>query len=225
MSATESAGLVIIGAGPAGMAAAITSANHGNRVVLLDEQPSPGGQIYRNINRSTVRRDKILGADYLHGRTLTENLDKPQISYRPNAKVWRVDDDGQICYSVGARATRLTAKQIIIATGALERPVPLPGWTLPGVMSAGAAQILLKSSGLVPANTVLGRCCKRGWGCWQKFDTPAYAATTPPSASKSSATTQLPAYNSSRLASNTRSIAIACYCIRVSCRTHRSVDR
>ncbi len=155
MSATETSPLVIIGAGPAGMAAAITAANHGVGVVLLDEQPSPGGQIYRNINQSTMRRDKILGADYLHGRTLTEKLDKPQISYRPNAKVWRVDDDGQICYSVGASATGLTGKQIIIATGALERPVPLPGWTLPGVMSAGAAQILLKSSGLVPANTVL----------------------------------------------------------------------
>ena len=155
MSKVEPAELVIIGAGPAGMAAAITSASYGNRVVLLDEQPSPGGQIYRNVTHSTHLRDKILGTDFQHGRALTSKLKQPQIDYRPNAKVWRVDDDGQICYSIEDKATRITGKQIIIATGALERPVPVPGWTLPGAMTAGAVQILLKSSGLLPTQAVL----------------------------------------------------------------------
>jgi NADPH-dependent 2,4-dienoyl-CoA reductase/sulfur reductase-like enzyme len=155
MSTPENAELAVIGAGPAGMAAAITAAEHGGNVVLLDEQPSPGGQIYRAVDNSPASRDPILGDDYLYGRQLTSRIHHPQISYRPNAKVWRVDDDGQLCYSIGSQAHRLSGSQIIIATGALERPMPLPGWTLPGVITAGAGQIMLKTSGLVPDNAVL----------------------------------------------------------------------
>lgn len=155
MTKPASAELVVIGAGPAGMAAAASAAKQGCNVLLLDEQAAPGGQIYRAIAHSSAARNAILGSDYQRGKPLAEGLDHPLIDYRPGAKVWRIDDDGQITWSQQASACTVAARQTIIATGALERATPLPGWTLPGAMTAGAAQILLKSSGLVPANAIL----------------------------------------------------------------------
>ncbi|MEX3010780.1 NAD(P)/FAD-dependent oxidoreductase [Hoeflea sp. TYP-13] len=147
--------VVIIGAGPAGMAAASQAADFGASVVLLDEQCGPGGQIYRSITGIDPQREKILGKDYSKGRALAGALQHDNIRYTGRVTVWRVDGDGTVTYSKGEKSTRIKGRQIIIATGALERPVPLPGWTLPGVITAGAAQILLKSTGLVADNAVL----------------------------------------------------------------------
>src|SRR3546814_20096483 len=74
---------------------------------------------------------------------------------RRGRAVWRVEPDGSIACSGEGRAFVVTARRINAATGAMERPVPLPGWTWPGVMAAGAAQVLLKSAGLVPAGRVV----------------------------------------------------------------------
>ena len=147
--------LAIIGAGPAGMAAAAMAAELGLSVTLLDEQRRSGGQIYRDIERTTDARAAILGEDYLAGRALVEGLACAGISHVPGAVVWQADRDGTLCYSVDGAAERLEAERILIATGALERPVPIPGWTLPGVMMAGAAQILLKQSGVVARRAVI----------------------------------------------------------------------
>jgi len=147
--------LAIIGAGPAGMAAAATARRAGLSVTLLDEQRRLGGQIYRDIERTTKERAEVLGADYLAGRGLVDALHEAGGSYVPNATVWQADPDGGISYSVEGAAKRLTAGRILIATGALERPVPVPGWTLPGVMTAGAGQILLKQSGVLAKRAVI----------------------------------------------------------------------
>lgn len=147
--------LAIIGAGPAGMAAAVMAANAGLRVTLLDEQRRVGGQIYRDIERTTKRRSDILGKDYLVGRALAETLSEVEVSYVPGATVWQADQDGTLSYSVDGAAKRIRAARILIATGAVERPVPIPGWTLPGVMMAGAGQILLKQSGIVAKRSVI----------------------------------------------------------------------
>lgn len=147
--------LAIIGAGPAGMAAAATARRAGLSVTLLDEQRRLGGQIYRDIERTTKERAMVLGADYLAGRGLVDALHEAGGSYVPNATVWQADPDGGISYSVEGAAKRLTAGRILIATGALERPVPVPGWTLPGVMTAGAGQILLKQSGVLAKRAVI----------------------------------------------------------------------
>ena len=149
------ADVVVIGAGPAGMAAARTAAEAGASVVLLDEQAQPGGQIYRTIALAAGPRGAILGRDYVAGLELVAAIDHPSIRHVSSAVVWRVDADGVVCFSVEGRAQRLRGRRLILATGALERPVPVPGWTLPGVMTAGAAQILLKSSGIVPAEAVI----------------------------------------------------------------------
>lgn len=147
--------LAIIGAGPAGMAAAVTATRAGLSVVLLDEQPRAGGQIYRDVDRAAGPRGAILGADYAHGATLTGALRKAPVRHISGAVVWAIEDGFRISYTADKGAAQITAPRLLLATGALERAMPVPGWTLPGVMTAGAAQILLKGSGVVARRAVL----------------------------------------------------------------------
>lgn len=147
--------LIIIGAGPAGLAAAALAARHGASATLIDEQAAPGGQIYRNVSGATGVQKDILGPDYAKGQALVEELDAQPVARLSGAVVWDADDNGQLTFSQGGTARRMTARHILIATGATERPMPVPGWTLPGVMTAGAAQILMKTPGLVPRDAVL----------------------------------------------------------------------
>ena len=149
----DSADIAIIGAGPAGLAAADTVAATGATVVLLDEQQMPGGQIYRGIETMQALRRQtlsLLGSDYVAGGRLAKALRDAPVDYRPGSTVWDVSRDLVIHYSRKGRSQGLHARHLLIASGALERPVPIPGWTLPGVMTVGALQILLKSDGLVP---------------------------------------------------------------------------
>ncbi|SAH84047.1 pyridine nucleotide-disulfide oxidoreductase [Bordetella ansorpii] len=159
--------LLVIGAGPAGMAAAATAANLGVDTLLLDEQPAPGGQIYRAITTTPVSDKRILGEDYWHGASLVEPFRASVARYEPGATVWAVSrmtaeapaQGFEVAYSVSGQARMVEARYILLATGAQERPFPIPGWTLPGVITAGAAQILLKSAGLVTSGpTVLAGC-------------------------------------------------------------------
>lgn len=147
--------LVIIGAGPAGMAAAAEASDRGLSVTLLDEQPRAGGQIYRDVDRVAPLRGDILGADYTHGTGLTAQLQDSEIDHVTGAVVWAIEDGFRISYTRDGRGAQINADRILLATGALERPMPLPGWTLPGVMTAGAGQILLKQSGVLARNAVL----------------------------------------------------------------------
>ena len=154
--------VAVIGAGPAGLAAAATAAHHGLAVVLLDEQATPGGQIYRAITTSPPARRRIVGEEYERGEALVAALRASSSAYVPRAVVWSVTREPgdaqfyEIGISVGGASSLIRAGAVIVATGALERASPFPGWTLPGVMTAGGAQSLLKSSALVPqGRTVL----------------------------------------------------------------------
>ncbi|HTZ34381.1 MAG TPA: NAD(P)/FAD-dependent oxidoreductase [Stellaceae bacterium] len=150
----EKIDVAIVGAGPAGMAAATLAAELGLDTALVDEQDAPGGQIYRGVERAGEKSP--LGADYLAGGRLVAGLRASGARYLPATAVWHIDPDGTLSLVSAGASRTLRARRILIATGALERPVPIPGWTLPGVMTAGAAQILLKSGDLVPAGrTVL----------------------------------------------------------------------
>jgi NADPH-dependent 2,4-dienoyl-CoA reductase/sulfur reductase-like enzyme len=154
----QSCDVVVIGAGPAGMAAASLAAEAGLSTILLDEQPLAGGQIYRAVEAAWHTRGDILGSDYLSGGGLVAGLVASGAKHLAGATVWSVHADGRVAWSRNGIGHQLQAQRIIIATGALERPVPLPGWTLPGVMTAGAAQILLKQSGIIPNRAVIAGC-------------------------------------------------------------------
>jgi NADPH-dependent 2,4-dienoyl-CoA reductase/sulfur reductase-like enzyme len=154
--------LAVIGAGPAGIAAACAAKALGLDPMLIDEQPAPGGQIYRAVTTTPLRQRGVLGNDYWHGTTLIDRLQRACVSTLFDSTVWAVERAGEefdVCLSSEGRASVLRARHIVIATGAQERPFPVSGWTLPGVLTAGAAQILLKSSGLVPdVPAVLAGC-------------------------------------------------------------------
>ncbi|RVU38974.1 FAD-binding protein [Hwanghaeella grinnelliae] len=147
--------LIVIGAGPAGMAAARRAADLGLTVLILDEQSRSGGQIYRDVERAALLRGEILGKDYTDGIDLARGLDHPGITHAASASVWQIEDGYRVYYTQNGAGKTAAAKRLLIATGALERPMPIPGWTLPGVMTAGAAQILLKQSGMVAERAVL----------------------------------------------------------------------
>ncbi|MRX51044.1 FAD-dependent oxidoreductase [Paracoccus sp. S-4012] len=146
----ESYDVVVVGAGPAGIAAATVAAEGGARTLLLDENPGPGGQVWRAIDSTPLRDEALLGADYWAGRREVERLRASPAEVIHRATVWSLDRHLEIAVSVGGGSAVLQARRVILATGAMERPFPIPGWTLPGVMTAGAAQGLLKGSGLVP---------------------------------------------------------------------------
>jgi NADPH-dependent 2,4-dienoyl-CoA reductase/sulfur reductase-like enzyme len=148
--------LAIVGAGPAGMAAAALAAELGLATLVVDEQPDPGGQIYRGIESVSSDIAGPLGRDYFAGQPLAAALRGSDVQYRPAAVVWHIDAEGVVQLATENGSEAVAARRILLATGAIERPVPIPGWTLPGVMTAGAAQILLKTAGLVPeGRTVL----------------------------------------------------------------------
>src|SRR6056297_267658 len=147
--------LAIIGAGPAGMAAAATAAEAGLSVCVLDEQPRAGGQIYRDVGRAAGPRGDILGKDYTQGASLLAGLRAGGIKHLSGAVVWAIEEGFRLFYTKNGRGAQVAAGRVLLATGALERPMPLPGWTLPGVMTAGAGQILLKQSGFLARRAVL----------------------------------------------------------------------
>lgn len=150
---TDSFDVIVIGAGPAGMAAACSAASNGARTLLLDENAGPGGQIYRAIAASPFRSGRILGQAYWVGENWINRLKRSGAEHRPRTTVWslRAISDGVEIGTLGDGVAQiLKARQAIVATGVMERPMPVPGWTLPGVMTVGAAQTLLKSSAMVP---------------------------------------------------------------------------
>lgn len=157
--ASENVDVVVVGAGPAGLSAATRAARAGLSVVLLDEQDAVGGQIYRAIGRADAQRKEILGPDYAAGASIADAFAQSGARYVANASVWQVTREHAVHYLKDGKVGSFEAKRVILASGALERPFPIPGWTLPGVMTAGAAQILLKSAGEVPASApVLAGC-------------------------------------------------------------------
>lgn len=147
--------IIIVGAGPAGLSAAVAVSEYGLDILVLDEQPTLGGQIYRNIERADKETLNILGQDYGNGVSLVEKFRKSKADYIGNAIVWRIDPNGNICLLVDGKSKEINGKYVIIAIGAMERPVPFSGWTLPGVMGAGAVDANYKSSGMIPEGPVV----------------------------------------------------------------------
>lgn len=153
--------LVIVGAGPAGLSAAVGAGALGLDPLILDEQPAAGGQIYRNVERVAERRPAdlaFLGSDYARGRGLIRAAGA--VERRQGATVWHIGPmtragGRQIVWSEQGNARRVQARAVLLATGAMERPVPIPGWTLPGVTTVGALQTVLKQAAVYPEGSVV----------------------------------------------------------------------
>ena len=151
--------VIVVGAGPAGMTAATVTAGARLRTLVLDENAGPGGQVWRAIKTTPVMSRPILGPDYWKGQDQLAAFEASGANYLPGATVWSLDRDREVGISNGGQARMLSARRVILATGALERPFPISGWTLPGVMSVGGAQTMLKASGLIPDGRVVIAGC------------------------------------------------------------------
>lgn len=148
--------LGIAGAGPAGMAAAAEAAAFGLSVLVVDEQPAPGGQVFRSVEAAAG--DPALAGEFLDagGASAKAFRAAAGVDYRPRSSLWHADaPSGRISVLRDGVSEEFEVGRLLLATGAQERPVPIPGWTLPGVMGAGAAQILLKTAGAVPQGPVV----------------------------------------------------------------------
>ncbi len=157
MTGDLSGDLLIVGAGPAGMAAAVTARKAGLAVFVADEAPAPGGQIFRSV-LAPPAQSAALGPEYAAGATLARTFSDCGARLLAGATVFMVEPGQEAGFEtsllINGSARRVLTRAVLIATGALERPFPVPGWTLPGVMTAGAAQTMLKASGVVPSATL-----------------------------------------------------------------------
>jgi NADPH-dependent 2,4-dienoyl-CoA reductase/sulfur reductase-like enzyme len=143
--------IVIVGAGPAGVRAAETLVAAGVKPIVIDENARWGGQIYRQppANGGFERSKKTLygfeahKAEALHS-TMAALL--PHLDYRPDTLAWACEA-GRLDTLHAGRELRVPFSHLIIASGATDRVLPVPGWTLPGVYTLGAAQVALKAQG------------------------------------------------------------------------------
>jgi D-hydroxyproline dehydrogenase subunit alpha len=154
--------VLVVGGGPAGMSAARAAAERGAEVALVDGAPRLGGQYYRQLPAEMdAQRPGDLHHEWEAGRRLIAEADAdPRIAVLPATRVWRLeqDDDGRFrafLTGEGEATAVLSAAATVLAPGAHERTLPFPGWELPGVMTPGAAQVLVKGSQVLPGRRVL----------------------------------------------------------------------
>ena len=144
--------IIVIGAGPAGLAAAEAAARSGEEVTILDSSPRMGGQYWRH--QRDVSGYKSERAKYIFEKILSLQ----NITYLPSSTVWSAEDrEGQyqINFLQSGIERSIRAEKIIIATGAYDRSLPYPGWDSPGAMTPGAAQSLLKGNGVVAGKRIV----------------------------------------------------------------------
>ena len=151
--------VAVVGAGPAGMAAAVEAAQAGASVVLLDEYARPGGQFFKRSGDGFAVGRHRLTREHERGEALRARLAHPGIRVLGRTLAWGRFGDALMIHREGqgeaSRSEAVRSKALVIATGAYDRPVAFPGWTLPGVMSAGGAQTLAKTQWVRPGRRML----------------------------------------------------------------------
>lgn len=141
--------VAVVGAGPAGVRAVAQLVSAGLRPVWIDEAPDGGGRIYQRPPAGFTRTPKALyGLEGGRAAALHATLDalKPQVDWRPETLVWNIQA-GRLDTIRDGEVGEVLFDAAILCTGAMDRVIPFPGWTLPGVTAMGAAQIALKAQG------------------------------------------------------------------------------
>lgn len=149
LTSQQSWDLIVIGGGPAGATAALEAASGGLRVLLLDEGRAAGGQAYR----APVFGDAS-GPDAAAGKELRARLAASPVACRFETRVWHVERGVRVATIGPEGPATHDAPRLVVATGAVERHRPFPGWTLPGVVSLAGATNLLKSEKVLPGRRV-----------------------------------------------------------------------
>ena len=148
--------LIVIGAGPAGLSAAIEAAKNGMKPIVFDENAKPGGQLFKQIHKffgSKEHKAKIRGFNI--GYELLEEANKLGVDVRLNATVVGLYDEKEVTVRIGDEIKHFKGDSVLVATGASENMVTFKGWTLPGVIGAGAAQTMMNLHGIKPGQKVL----------------------------------------------------------------------
>ncbi len=153
--------VAVVGAGPAGLAAAIEAARCGAHVTLLDEAALPGGQIYRQAHPALGDGEYAEPAERARKHKLLARFQaaRSEIDYQPDASVFALFPNGELHYAQCHVGRVLRPNAVVLATGVREMALPFPGWTTPGVMFAGGAQALLKSQRILPGKQAVVAGC------------------------------------------------------------------
>jgi NADPH-dependent 2,4-dienoyl-CoA reductase/sulfur reductase-like enzyme len=148
--------LVIIGGGPAGLSSAIEARKKGVDVLLIDENLRPGGQLFKQIHRFFGSKEHLAGVrGFVIGEKLLKEVKELNVEVWLNSTVYGIFKGNVIGVIKDRKNIVLKAKSIILATGAIENPLSFPGWTLPGVMGAGACQTMINIHRVLPGKKVL----------------------------------------------------------------------
>ncbi len=146
--------VIIVGAGPAGMSAAMQCAEEGLEVLVLDRHAHPGGQIWKNVGAASAEKVKFIGSEYAKGQRVVQEFLHSKVTFVSNAQVWNVDKT-TLYASIEGESYFFSAKCLVLATGAMERPAPVQGWDLPYVMGVGACDVLLKDANIAPKGPIV----------------------------------------------------------------------
>lgn len=147
--------VAVVGAGPAGLAAAAAAASLGLRVALVDERKQAGGQYFKQPAPPVALTLDALDRQYRRGRALIARVKAAGVMHISGATVWSTTGGDDLLLDGPDGARQLRYRRLVLATGAAERAMPFPGWTLPGVMTTGAAQTLLRAYGVVPGGRIV----------------------------------------------------------------------
>ena len=148
--------VLVVGAGPAGLSAARAAAGHGCRVLVVDENDRPGGQLFKQIHKffgSKLHDAGTRGFDI--GRALLDEVESLGVDVMLDTVAYGIFPEGTAILHSGRRERIIRSAREILATGASENPLCLPGWTLPGVIGAGALQTMLNVHRVSPGDRVL----------------------------------------------------------------------
>ena len=148
--------LIVVGAGPAGLSAAIEAAKNGVKVTVFDENAAPGGQLFKQIHKffgSKEHKAKIRG--FRIGQDLLKEAEEAGVEVVLNATVIGLYPEKEVLVQQGDEVKHYKGDAVLVATGAAENMVNFRGWTLPGVIGAGAAQTMMNLHHIKPGNRIL----------------------------------------------------------------------